>query len=150
MQEMRFNPWVRKISWRRKWQPTPVLLPGKSYGQRAWCPTESDTTEHTCALKLKASDGGREITKAGIQGEHVYKGEVGAVPGREGRWRWDVWRWGISQDDTRMAGWSCQSHAAGGGHLGRSQLRAQMRTEGETSEPSFSFKCAQKRKNVHN
>ena len=26
----RFSPWVRKISWRRKWQPTPVFLPGKS------------------------------------------------------------------------------------------------------------------------
>ena len=25
----RFNPWVRKISWRRKWQPTPVFLSGK-------------------------------------------------------------------------------------------------------------------------
>ena len=25
-----FNPWVGKISWRRKWQPTPVFLPGKS------------------------------------------------------------------------------------------------------------------------
>ena len=31
----RFNLWVRKISWRRKWQPTPVLLPGKSHGQRS-------------------------------------------------------------------------------------------------------------------
>ena len=29
----RFNPWVRKIPWRRKWQPTPVFLPGKSHGQ---------------------------------------------------------------------------------------------------------------------
>ena len=27
-----FNPWVGKISWRRKWQPSPVLLPGKSHG----------------------------------------------------------------------------------------------------------------------
>ena len=26
--------WVGKISWRRKWQPTPVFLPGKSHGQR--------------------------------------------------------------------------------------------------------------------
>ena len=26
----RFDPWVRKIPWRRKWQPTPVFLPGKS------------------------------------------------------------------------------------------------------------------------
>ena len=25
----RFNPWVRKIPWRRKWQPTPVFLPGR-------------------------------------------------------------------------------------------------------------------------
>ena len=30
----RFNPWARKILWRRKWQPTPVFLPGKSHGQR--------------------------------------------------------------------------------------------------------------------
>ena len=30
-----FNPWVRKIPWRRKWQPTPVLLPGDFYGQRS-------------------------------------------------------------------------------------------------------------------
>ena len=29
-----FNPWVRKIPWRRKWQPTPVFSPGKSHGQR--------------------------------------------------------------------------------------------------------------------
>ena len=29
-----FNPWVRKIPWRRKWQSTPVFLPGKSHGQR--------------------------------------------------------------------------------------------------------------------
>ena len=31
----RFNPWVRKIPWRRKWQPTPVFSPGKSHGQRS-------------------------------------------------------------------------------------------------------------------
>ena len=29
-----FNPWVGKILWRRKWQPTPVFLLGKSHGQR--------------------------------------------------------------------------------------------------------------------
>ena len=28
-----FDPWVRKIPWRRKWQPTPVFLPGKFHGQ---------------------------------------------------------------------------------------------------------------------
>ena len=28
-----FNCWVRKIPWRREWQPTPVLLPGESQGR---------------------------------------------------------------------------------------------------------------------
>ena len=29
-----FNPWVGKIAWKRKWQPTPVFFPGESQGQR--------------------------------------------------------------------------------------------------------------------
>ena len=47
-----FDPWVGKILWRRKWQPTPVFLPGKSHGQRMlagynpWSHKESDTTKH--------------------------------------------------------------------------------------------------------
>ena len=46
-----FNPWVRKIPWRSEWLPTPVFLPGKSYGQRSLAGyrprshKESDTTE---------------------------------------------------------------------------------------------------------
>ena len=40
-----------EIPWRRKWQPTPVLLPGKSHGWKSlvgysqWGHKESDTTE---------------------------------------------------------------------------------------------------------
>ena len=30
-----FDPWVRKIPWRRAWQPAPVLLPRESHGQRS-------------------------------------------------------------------------------------------------------------------
>ena len=47
----RFNPWVGKIPQRRKWQPTPVFLPGKSHGQRnlvgysLWDCKELDMTE---------------------------------------------------------------------------------------------------------
>ena len=47
----RFEPWVGKIPWRRKWQSTPGLLSGKSHGQRSlvgyspWGRKESDTTE---------------------------------------------------------------------------------------------------------
>ena len=54
-ERQRFDPWVGKISWSRKGQPTPVFLLGKSHGQRslAGCSTgghkESDKTEHTDA-----------------------------------------------------------------------------------------------------
>ena len=47
----KFNSWVGKILWRRKWQPTPVFLPGKSHGLRnlagysEWGHKELDTTE---------------------------------------------------------------------------------------------------------
>ena len=46
-----FNPWVGKIPWRRKWQPTPGFLPGESHGQKrlaGYCLRdckESDMTE---------------------------------------------------------------------------------------------------------
>ena len=30
-----FEPWIREIPWRRKWQPTPIFLPVKSHGQRS-------------------------------------------------------------------------------------------------------------------
>ena len=48
----RFSPWVGKIPWSRKWQPTPVFLPRESHGQRSmvgynpWGHKESDTTDH--------------------------------------------------------------------------------------------------------
>ena len=29
-----FDPWVRKIPWCKKWQPTPISFPGESHGQR--------------------------------------------------------------------------------------------------------------------
>ena len=46
-----FHPWVRKIPWRREWQPTPVFLPGKPHGQRSltgyspWGHKELDTAD---------------------------------------------------------------------------------------------------------
>ena len=46
-QRHRFHPWVGKIPWRRKWQPTPIFLPGKSHGQRSRVDyKELDTTEY--------------------------------------------------------------------------------------------------------
>ena len=51
MQKPRFDPWVRKIAWRREWQPSPVFLPGEFHGQRSlvshslWGCKKSDMTE---------------------------------------------------------------------------------------------------------
>ena len=47
------DPWVRKIPWRRAWQPTPIFLPGESHGQRRlvgyspWSRKELDMTQCT-------------------------------------------------------------------------------------------------------
>ena len=77
----RFNPWVVKIPWSRKWLPTPVFLPGKSHGQRSlagyspWGCKELDITEHvhmythrhahthTHIEKERWRVGGRQTTK---------------------------------------------------------------------------------------
>ena len=56
MWETRFDPWVGKIPWKRRWLPIPVLLAGKSRGQGSlagyspWGCTESDTIEHLLFL----------------------------------------------------------------------------------------------------
>ena len=48
---LEFDPYVGKIPWRKKWQPTAVFLPGKSHGQRSladyspWGHKESETAE---------------------------------------------------------------------------------------------------------
>ena len=61
VQETGFDPWGGKIPWRRKWQPTPVSLPGKSHGQRSlvgcspWGFKESGTTERLTLTYLQDS-----------------------------------------------------------------------------------------------
>ena len=77
----RFNPWVGKIPWRRKWQSTPVLLPGESHGQRSlvgtWC-KEVTHRNRPC---------GWERLKAGGEGED--RGSDGWMASLT-RWTW-VW-----------------------------------------------------------
>ena len=57
-----FNPWVRKIPWRRKWQPTPVFLPGESHGRRSlvgYSPRGRKELDATEQLILKQRPAGR-------------------------------------------------------------------------------------------
>ena len=54
-----FHPWIKKIPWRRKCQPTPVFLPGKSHGQRSlagyvtksWTRLRDKTTATTTIMR---------------------------------------------------------------------------------------------------
>ena len=58
------DPWTRKIPWRKKWQPTPVFLPGKSCRQRSlasyspWDCKDSDTAEQLNHTHTKKNCGG--------------------------------------------------------------------------------------------
>ena len=58
-QKCGFDPWVRKIPWNRKWQPTLVFLSGKFHGQRSlagyslWGHKELEMTEHACTKDVK-------------------------------------------------------------------------------------------------
>ena len=46
-----FNPWVRKIPWRREWQLTQAFLPGESHGQRSWQATVHGVANSQAGLK---------------------------------------------------------------------------------------------------
>ena len=68
------DPWDGKIPWRRKWQPTPVFLPGKSHGQRRlvsysqWNHKESDTTEQRSTHHMHLS----KSTKSHVLHKHDF------------------------------------------------------------------------------
>ena len=57
---MQVLSWVRKIPWRRAWQPTPVFSSGESHGWKSlvgyspWGQKESDTTEVTEQARMHA------------------------------------------------------------------------------------------------
>ena len=75
----RFHPWVWKMTWNRKWQPTPVFLPGKFYEHRSlagysqWGCIESDMTEHTHTQTLTIIYGGigQTIFNANTEKGHI-------------------------------------------------------------------------------
>ena len=73
----RFDPWVWKIPWRRKWQCAPVFLPGESHGQRSlagyspWSGKEPDTTEHLSTISVVRISMSSTTHYPKIQGEET-------------------------------------------------------------------------------
>ena len=65
---LEFDPWIKKIPWRRKWKPTPVFLPGKCHGQGSLTgyspkgPKESDKTEGLQAHPQKTREALQALT----------------------------------------------------------------------------------------
>ena len=85
----KFNPWVRKIPWRRVWLPLQVHLPGEFHGQRSlvdYSPSdckESDRTKrltfaHFFTLLLAGSDSLEKTTSLLLSGEELLASILGA------------------------------------------------------------------------
>ena len=74
-----FDPWVRKIPWKRKWQPTPVLLPGKSHGRRnlaGYTPWGHKRVGHNLATKTTRATSGIWVDEGIIShSSHLWKPE---------------------------------------------------------------------------
>ena len=72
----------RKISWKRKWQPTPVFLPGKSHGQRSLTddsPRDRKEAEHTRIWRVHVdhrtcAGGEHSAEKSHLQGKPALSG----------------------------------------------------------------------------
>ena len=81
-----FDPWIRKIPWRKKCLPTPVLLPGKSHGQK-----RLEATVHGVAscwgggrgrAKAHIAEGRGDRLKWGMVELPLFSGKRGRRPGR--------------------------------------------------------------------
>ena len=82
----RFSLWVRKIPWRRKWQLTPVSLPGKSHGQKSlegYSPWGHKRVGHNLATKQHTQKATRRLS--------VMKATLNSCVGlsSQGSWLWN-------------------------------------------------------------
>ena len=110
-ERLRFDPWVRKIPCRKAWQPTPVLSPGESHGQRSlvaesrtrlkWLGTQMTHWHGSVmgkfeseALPLALVDSGRSL-RSPSGWNHTLPAEAGQghlLPARFS----PMWQWGFS------------------------------------------------------
>ena len=119
-----FYPWVRKIPWRRAWQPTPVSLPGEFHGRRTlvgYSPRgrkESDTTSLSLSRHKPGGASGKEPACRcwGCKRRRFYPW-VRKIPWRRERLPTPVFLPGDSHRQRSLAGYSPW------GHKSQTQLR---------------------------
>ena len=104
-----FNPWVGKIPWRRKWQTTPVFLPGNFNGQRSLVGCTSrghkdlDTTKHPCITQLLKKEWNKAICNN--TDEPIMLSEVRQRPTSYITYMWNlkIWhQWTYLQNNNRL------------------------------------------------
>ena len=69
------DPWVEEIPRRRKWQPTPVFLPGKSHGQRSltgYSPWGHKRAGHDLATKQQECPSDFVCSTGSLHMPHLY------------------------------------------------------------------------------
>ena len=113
------GPWVRKISWRRRWQPTPVFLPGNPMDREAWLQStgcspwgckELDTTEWLhfhFFFKLKKLYNHKRLgfdPPGGESGTHFLQYSCRETPMDGGAWRAIIH--GVTKSQTRLNIWA--------------------------------------------
>ena len=90
------------VKWKRKWQPTPELLPGTSHGQKSlvdyslWGCTESDTTEHTHTHTLNSESPDEKSMRPLFLSESTTSPLMNASfhqPLSESHWCWMIILW---------------------------------------------------------
>ena len=117
----RSNPWVRKIPWRRKWEPTPVFLPGKFHRQKSlaacspwdckeW--TRRSDLVHTCVFRC-LSEGAPGVA---LCGDHITFYTLG-----------EVTTWSANLDCPSTSG---RNFSLLGRNLERRQQKANIRSRG--------------------
>ena len=92
-----FSDWVRKIPWRRKWQPTPVFLPGKFRGQgslvgySSWGCKQSDMTEPSTHRVLNEGYPGTSLAGQRLGLSTLTGVAPGSIPGWKIKMPQAVW-----------------------------------------------------------
>ena len=85
MRRPRYYPWLGKIPWRRKWQPTLIFLPGESHGQRSLVGhspkvhKESDRTEgteHACTHMSNSTCDPKDYSPPGSSGHGILQARI--------------------------------------------------------------------------
>ena len=79
-----FNPWVEKIPWRRKWQPTLVFLSGQSHGQRSlvgYSPWNCKSIGHNLVTKQQQQNTeGKKYTYLDIYRHWIFASYYKLIP----------------------------------------------------------------------